>query len=121
MPFLISGVEFYIDKQFEDFGRSKWRLPWHYPIDIHHQAQGIITFSKMYRALKNEKYLEFAQKIAHWTIENMQDKMGYFYFQKWPFFANKISYMRWSQAWMMFALSSLSLAKKDGYTNETNS
>jgi len=103
----MKGSEFYIKQQFENFGRSKWRLPWRYPVDIHHQAQGIITLCRLYAAVKNEKYLEFAQKIAKWTIENMQDEIGYFYYQKWPFLTNKISYMRWGQAWMMLALSTL--------------
>ena len=49
----------------------------------------------------------FAEKIAKWTIENMQDEKGYFYYQKWPFLTNKIAYMRWGQAWMMLALSTL--------------
>ncbi len=117
---LMKGSEFYINQQFEDFGCSKWRLPWRYPVDIHHQAQGIITLSKLYTAVKNEKYLEFAKKIAKWTIENMQDETGYFYHQKWPFFTNKIPYMRWGQAWMMLALSSLLHAKKEDYYYETN-
>jgi rhamnogalacturonyl hydrolase YesR len=104
---LIKGSEFYITQQFENFGRSKWRLPLRYPVDIHHQAQGIITYSKIYTVEKKEKYLEFAKIIAKWTIENMQDEKGYFYCQKWPFFTNKIPYMRWGQAWMMLALSTL--------------
>jgi len=104
---LIKGAEFYIAKQFDTSGRSKWRLPWRFPIDIHHQAQGIITFSKINDALNDKRYLEFANRIALWTIENMQDETGYFYYQKWPFFTNKIPYMRWGQAWMMLALSTL--------------
>ena len=112
---LLKGSDFYINEQFEDFGRSKWRLPWSYPVDIHHQAQGIITLCKLYNSFKNDKYLEFAYKIAKWTIENMQDKIGYFYYQKWPFLTNKIPYMRWGQAWMMLALSSLLYVKKEDY------
>jgi len=117
---LMDGAEFYINQQFENFGRSKWRLPWRYPVDIHHQAQGIITLCKLYTAVKKVKYLEFAEKIAKWTVENMQDEKGYFYYQKWPFSTNKISYMRWGQAWMMLALSSLLYAKKEDHYNETN-
>jgi rhamnogalacturonyl hydrolase YesR len=104
---LMKGSEFYINQQFDKFGRSKWRLPWRYPVDIHHQAQGIITLSKLYTAVKKLKYLEFAEKIAKWTIENMQDEKGYFYYQKWPFLTNKIAYMRWGQAWMMLSLATL--------------
>ena len=37
----------------------------------------------------------------------MQDPQGYFYAHDWGFFKNKIPYMRWSQAWMMLALSEL--------------
>jgi len=101
---LEKAVSFYKQNQFYRDGRAKWRLPYSYPIDIHHQAQGIITFSKLYSFLKEDKYLDFSKKIAEWTINNMQDESGYFYYQKWPFFTNKISYMRWGQAWMMLAL-----------------
>ena len=55
----------------------------------------------------NIKYLKFANVIAEWTIKNMQDAKGNYYYQKWPFITNKISYMRWNQAWMMVALTHL--------------
>jgi hypothetical protein len=102
---LLKGADFYMNKQFNKEGHSKWRLPMKCPVDIHHQAQGIITFSRLYGILKENKYLHFARKISLWTIENMQDKSGYFYYQKWPLITNKIPYMRWGQAWMMSALS----------------
>jgi uncharacterized protein YyaL (SSP411 family) len=108
---LLKGVEFYKNEQFLPDGRAKWRWPKVYPIDIHNQAQGIITFSKL-SEIKPE-YLDFAGTIATWTIENMQDKTGYFYYQKWPFLVNKIPYMRWGQAWMLLALSSLLERCKD--------
>jgi hypothetical protein len=104
---LRKAVSFYEKNQFYKDGYAMWRLPHRYPIDIHHQAQGIITFSKLYSFYKEDKYLEFSKKIAEWTIKNMQDEKGYFYFQKWPFFTNKISYIRWGQAWMMLAFTSL--------------
>ena len=37
----------------------------------------------------------------------MWDRQGYFYYQVLPFWTNKISYMRWSQAWMLLALATL--------------
>jgi uncharacterized protein YyaL (SSP411 family) len=117
---LKKAVSFYKQNQFFRDGRAKWRMPYHYPIDIHHQAQGIITFSKIYSFNKEDIYLDFSKKIANWTIKNMQDDKGYFYFQKWPFFTNKIPYMRWGQAWMMLALSSLLLVKNEEHYNETN-
>ena len=95
--------DYYQNVLFRDDGRSYYRYPSPYPIDIHNQAQGIITFSKL--SCLDRKYVDVASKIALWTIENMQDHSGYFYYQKWPFITNKIPHMRWGQAWMMLALA----------------
>ncbi len=105
------GINFYKFIQFSPEGISKWRYPKEYPIEIHNQSQGIITFSKMSKFI--DGCLDFATSIAKWTIQNMQDKEGYFYYQKYPLIINKIPYMRWSQAWMLLALTTL-----EYYTNE---
>lgn len=102
---LLRGAAFYRDHQFLEDGRGKWRYPRVWPIDIHNQAQGIITFSRL--SGYDHSLLEFAKTIADWTIEQMQDKKGCFYYQQWPRFTNRIPYMRWGQAWMMLALSTL--------------
>ena len=106
---ITNGLDFYFKNQFEKNGVSYWRLPSRYPIDIHNQSQGIITFSlfKDY----NSKYLDFSSKIALWTIENMQNQRGNFYYQKYPFITNKVNYLRWNQGWMLVALTNL-LAEK---------
>lgn len=99
------GLKFYREQQFFDNGSSYWRWPNKYPIEIHNQAQGIITF------LKLKGYYPDAEKFAHtistWTISNMQAKDGHFYYQNFKFHKHKISYMRWSNAWMFLALSEL--------------
>jgi uncharacterized protein YyaL (SSP411 family) len=105
------GAEFYKEVLFLENGQSYYRYPMRYPVDIHHLAQGIITFSKL--DILDTKYLEFAKKIAEWTVLNMQDNSGYFYYQKYRLFTNRISYMRWGQAWMMLALATL-LEKSEG-------
>lgn len=97
------GAHYYLKEQFLEDGRAKWRVPRVWPVDIHNQAQGIITFAKL-RDL-DTSYLDFAEKIAAWTIENMQDENGYFYYQKHSSYMNKIPYMRWAQAWMFLALT----------------
>ncbi len=76
-----------------------------YPIDIHCSAQGIITFLKL--SGFNGNSFSFAKRIAEWAIVNMQDDKGYFYYQKTKLYTNKIPYIRWSQAWMFYALSLL--------------
>jgi len=102
---LHKGIEYYIEKQFYNNGRSLWRDPKVFPVEIHNQAQGIVTL------LKLKEYCPEAENIAYtiakWTIENMQAKNGHFYYQNFKFHKNKISYMRWSNAWMFLALSML--------------
>ena len=102
---LIKGANFYYHYQFLKSGQSLWRIPKKWPVDIHNQSQGSITFCKL--AALSEKYLPFAERIALWTIDNMQDTKGFFYYRKGRFITNRIPYMRWSQAWMMTALTTL--------------
>ena len=51
------------------------------------------------------------KSILSWTIENMYDASGFFYFQKWPFITNRIEYMRWSQIWGFVSLVHLAEVK----------
>ena len=106
------GVNYYKSHQFHPNGFSYYRIPRKYPIDIHNQAQGIITFSNLYEKFGNKEYLYFAWKITRWTIESMWDPSGYFYTHKWPIITNKIPYIRWGQAWMMLAIATLMCARR---------
>jgi rhamnogalacturonyl hydrolase YesR len=100
-----NGLEFYTHEQILPDGRTKWRWPHTWPVEIHNQAQGIITLSRL--ANYHADYAEIASKVADWTIRHMQDSRGYFYHQVHQYHTIKIPYMRWSQAWMMLALSTL--------------
>jgi len=107
---ILKGLKYYRKVQFFNTGRALWRIPKKWPVEIHNQSQGIITFSKL--GHYDSSYPKFAQTVAKWTINNMQDKTGYFYYRKTPIFMNKIPYMRWSQAWMMLALTELLINEK---------
>lgn len=98
---ITKGLKYYREIQFFDNGVSQWRVPKIWPVEIHNQAQGIITFSLLNRF--DKEYLNFADIILKWTIQNMQDKKGFFYYQKFKWHTNKIPYIRWSQAWMLLA------------------
>lgn len=99
------GLEYYRKVQFKDYGVSLWRIPKEYPVEIHNQSQGIITFSDL--SSYDSHYLEFANTIAEWTINNMRSREGFFYYRKYQLYTIKIPYMRWSQAWMLLALVTL--------------
>lgn len=111
LPAIKKGVEFYRIHLFNDDGIPKFSPTSTYPIDGHCLAQGVLTFTRL-RNL-NENYLPFAQKIALWGIEHFQDADGHFYFQKRRHWLNRISYIRWVQAWMFLALNRLIAALKD--------
>ncbi len=102
---MVKGAEFYYNHQFKNNGRSFYRLPSLYPIDIHSQAQGIRVFAE----LKNlsDKYFNFAKVIAEWTIDNMQSKDGFFIYRKGRVVNYNQSYIRWGQSWMLLALITL--------------
>lgn len=117
------GFHFYISNFFSDGCLAKYYHNRLYPIDIHSIAQSIVTLLELKELNKNS--VDIAVSICQWAINNMQNKEGFFYYQKKQFYKNKISYMRWSQAWMLMALSTL-LEKKDigvestGSVNESN-
>lgn len=102
---LEAGAAFY-KTQFTGEGMGYWRLPKKWPADIHNQAQGIITFAKLEEFFPGS--LPTARRIARWTMDNLwNQKKGYFYYQKWPLYTNRIAYFRWAQAWMFLALATL--------------
>lgn len=109
MSTIEKAVVFY-EKQFNPDGRSYFRYPKKWPTDIHSQAQGIITFSKL--AGYSDYYLIKAGKILDWTKRNMLAADGHFYYHKWPMMKNRISYIRWGQAWMLSSLTEFLIQKK---------
>jgi len=96
------GLKFYIDNFFLEDGTPKYYYNKIYPIDIHCPAQFIATLSRTNHFSINEILLK---KVIGWTVENMQSKQGYFYYQLKQGISSKIPYMRWAQAWMFYAFS----------------
>lgn len=96
------GFDYYIKHFFNEDGSPKYYDNQQYPIDIHCPGQLLVTLHRMH---KYDKYQELADKVLNWTIENMQDKKGYFYYQLKKGISSKIPYMRWSNAFMFYAMS----------------
>ncbi|MDB5013701.1 MAG: hypothetical protein JWQ25_1903 [Daejeonella sp.] len=103
------GLEYYLNNFFTDEGIPKYYNNSVYPIDIHAPAQLVITLAKLG---KFNDHKDLIDRVLNWTIDNMQSKEGYFYYQINKYFSSKISYMRWAQAWMFYALSSYLLYNK---------
>ncbi|WP_299127636.1 delta-aminolevulinic acid dehydratase [uncultured Winogradskyella sp.] len=107
--YLDKGWNYYVNNFFEPDGKPKYYHNKTYPIDIHCPAQVIVTASKL-KQFKIEA--ELLEKTLDWTIENMQSKKGYFYYQYRKGLSSKISYMRWSNAFMFNAISHYYLESK---------
>jgi hypothetical protein len=94
------GFEYYRKHFFLNDGTPKYYDNKTYPIDTHSAAQAIITLLRF-----DDR--DMAERVATWTIDHMQAKDGHFYYQKTRLYTNPIAYMRWSNAWMFRALSTL--------------
>lgn len=96
------GFDFYIKNFFNEDGSPKYYHNEQYPIDIHCPGQLLVTLHSLN---KYDDYYHLADKVLEWTIKNMQDKKGYFYYQLKKSKNSKIPYMRWSNAFMFYAMS----------------
>lgn len=99
------GYFFWKHRMFDGFHVPKYYPNQTYPIDAHSLAQAIFTFLAFQR--RDPEALERARSIAGWAIENMQDRDGHFHYQLWRRYRIRTPYMRWSQAWMLLALTDL--------------
>lgn len=110
-----NGLDYYINNFFTEEGIPKYYNIKTFPIDAHAPAQLVITIAKLNQF---KQFKPLVDKVLQWTIANMQSEKGYFYFQLNKFFSSKIPYIRWSQAWMFYALSTYLL--EESRLNSTN-
>lgn len=99
------GYDFWTKHLFLADGAAKYFDAQTFPIDIHSAAAAIATLCEL-REL-NKDALELAEKIAVWAITNLRAENGFFYYQKKSFYTVKTPFIRWSQAWMAFAIGRL--------------
>lgn len=113
--YLDKGMNYYLANFFTAEGIPKYYNNSVYPVDIHSSAQLVITLVRS--GFFNQKRA-LADKVLNWTIDNMQSDRGYFYYQINKYFSSKISYMRWAQAWMFYALSTYLCSNIKGGHND---
>jgi hypothetical protein len=99
------GLEFYRAHFFREDGAPRYFHNRTYPLDIHCVAQSIITLLAL-RDLEPGN-VPLARSVFRWAMDHMWDDRGFFYYQVLRFYTNRISYMRWSQAWMLLAMATL--------------
>jgi rhamnogalacturonyl hydrolase YesR len=104
------GYEYFKGVFFEPTGRPRYYHDRTFPVDIQCAAQAIDTFCLF--ADHDPQAIELAERTARWTIENLQDPSGYFYYRQYPFTIARTPYFHWGQATMFKALSHLLLVSK---------
>lgn len=109
---LRKGYAFFIETFFKPDGTPRYYDYKTQPIDIQCASQAIQTLVNL-RELHPDS-VAVAAKVARWTIANMQDKTGYFYYRKYPLITNKTPTLHWGQATMFAALALLAAHMKAG-------
>ena len=109
-PQLDLGFRYFKTTFVEPSGRPKYYHDRAYPIDIQCAAQAIETLAKF--AADDPEALPTALKVARWTIRNMQDPSGYFYYRRYPLLVARTPMLHWGQATMYRALALLLLKRE---------
>jgi hypothetical protein len=103
---MMRGYEYWKSTFFLPDGTPKYYNHKVLPLDIQCSAQAIDTL--VFFSDRDPESLPLALKVAQWTIENMQDRSGYFYYRRYsPWLVNKTPTLHWGQATMLCALGGL--------------
>jgi len=92
------GLACYLKKHFleEDIPKYNNRL---YPVDIHNYAQGILPMLQF-------RQFEMANRLVERVVVDMwNERISAVDYRKYRWGRNRINYLRWSQAWMFYALT----------------
>jgi len=103
--YLQRGLEFYRSHFLCEDGAVRYFHDRTYPIDIHCVAQTIITLMELQDL--DPACVTQAQSVFQWAMNHMWDDRGFFYYRLLRHWTNRISYIRWSQAWMLLAMATL--------------
>ena len=79
MP-LKTGLNFWLENFFLADGTPKYYDTNIYPVDIHSASAAIVALCELNQI--DNRCLPQAEKTLRWTIENMRDEQGFFYYQK---------------------------------------
>ena len=101
-----TGYDFWKKTFFLEDGTPRYYDYKTLPLDIQCSSQAIDTL--VFFSDRDPEAIPLALKVARWTIANMQDPSGYFYYRRYSRrIVNKTPTLHWGQATMMSALAGL--------------
>jgi rhamnogalacturonyl hydrolase YesR len=101
------GHRYFVETFFLPSGCPRYYHNRTYPVDIQCASQAIDTLCHF--SDDHPEDLALAGKVAEWTLANLQDRSGFFYYRKYPMVISRTPYFHWGQATMFKALASLLL------------
>jgi rhamnogalacturonyl hydrolase YesR len=103
---MAKGYDYWKTTFFVEDGTPRYYSHKAEPIDIQCSSQAIDTL--VFYADRDPQSLQLATKVANWTIRNMQNGTGYFYYRRYGWgIVNKTPTLHWGQATMLSALAAL--------------
>jgi rhamnogalacturonyl hydrolase YesR len=103
---MMKGYQYWKNTFFLSDGTPRYYCQKTLPLDIQCSSQAIDTL--IFFNDRDPGNLSLALRVAQWTIANMQDKSGYFYYRRYsPWVVNKTPTLHWGQATMFCALAGL--------------
>ncbi len=103
---MTGGYEYWKRTFFLEDGTPRYYAQKTLPLDIQCSSQAIDTLV-FFDDIDTDS-LQLAVKIASWTIDNMQDHSGYFYYRRYSqWLVNKTPTLHWGQATMLCAMAGL--------------
>jgi polysaccharide biosynthesis protein VpsJ len=100
---IAKGMNYYRQHFFLHDGTVKYYHDRIWPLDTHSVAQALVTLVKVGRTKEDFARAELVLSRAYATLYSAPGER--FVYQKGRWFANKINYLRWTQAWAFYALS----------------
>jgi hypothetical protein len=96
------GLGYYLQNFMDEEGCVGYYHHNIYPIDPHATAQWCVTLD----CLKTEGYRALQAKALDYLCQHLWDeKRRAFHYQQQRYFRNRCDYLRWTQAWMHYALA----------------
>jgi len=103
---MMTGYEYWKKTFFLPDGTPRYYDHKTLPLDIQCSSQAIDTL--VFFNDRDPENLALALNVARWTIRNMQDRSGYFYYRRYSqWVVNKTPTLHWGQATMLCALAGL--------------
>lgn len=97
---LASGEAFWRQSFFLADGWPKYYHDRLFPADAHSAGAAIVALLES----GDDAGRALAWKIARWSLDALRDQRGFFYYQRRRFSLVRTPFMRWTQAWMLYAL-----------------